>query len=67
MAGDKKSKNESSDDKKQVVTEEFLKTVGNKIRRRELGAQLKRQKKKVRLATKTLNLTVMSFFQVSKP
>ena len=43
--GDKK-KGEGTDDKKNVVTEEFLKTVGNKIRRRELGAQLKRQKKK---------------------
>merc|ERR550534_3258689 len=41
--GDKKK---SEDEKKTVVTEEFLKSVGNKIRRRELGAQLKRQKKK---------------------
>ena len=45
--GDKKKSEQGIDDKKNVVTEEFLKTVGNKIRRRELGAQLKRQKKKV--------------------
>jgi len=33
-------------DKTQKVTEEFVKSIGNKIRRRELGAQLKKQKKK---------------------
>ena len=33
---------------KPKVTEEFLKTVGNKIRRRELALQLKKDKKKVR-------------------
>ena len=39
------------DDKKNEVTEEFVKSVGNKIRRRELGAQLKKQKKKVRTSS----------------
>ena len=39
-------KDKVDDSNKTVVTEEFVKSVGNKIRRRELGAQLKKQKKK---------------------
>jgi len=39
-------KDKADDPNKTVVTEEFVKSVGNKIRRRELGAQLKKQKKK---------------------
>jgi len=41
---EKKKKDDG--DKKNNVTEEFVKSVGNKIRRRELAAQLKKQKKK---------------------